>query len=276
MIPYPNISPIALSLGPVKIHWYGIMYLTTFLIAYYLIPIFFKEKKIPINKDTVSDLLLTSLIGVVFGGRLGYILFYQLPFYLGHPLDMFKIWEGGMSFHGGMLGVILGFILFARKNKIKLYQLTDAIIPIIPIGIFLVRIGNFINAELYGRITNSTICMRFPTDPLNCRYPSQLIEALLEGAILFIILFFARTAQQSCPLGTAQQSCPLGEKIKTPGVLSWLFIGLYGLFRFFAEFFREPDVQIGYLWNTITLGQTFSILMITTGIIGICFAKRRR
>lgn len=250
MLPYPNISPIALSLGPVKIHWYGIMYLLTFVIAYYLIPIFFKEKKIPTDKDTVADLLLISLLGVILGGRLGYILFYQLPLYLQRPLDAFKIWEGGMSFHGGMLGVILGLIIFARKRKIKLYQLTDAIIPIIPIGIFLVRIGNFINAELYGRITNAAICMRFPTDPLNCRYPSQLIEALLEGIVLFAILFFARS------------------KIKTPGVLSWMFIAGYGLLRFFAEFFREPDVQIGYLWNIITLGQIFSVLMVIIGTIG--------
>ena len=251
MIPYPNISPVALSLGPIKIHWYGIMYLATFVIAYYLIPIFFKEKRITTDKDTVANLLLTALLGVILGGRLGYILFYQLPIYLQHPLDIFKIWEGGMSFHGGMLGVILGFILFAKKNKIRLYQLTDAIIPIIPIGIFLVRIGNFINAELYGRISNSMICMRFPTDISNCRYPSQLIEALLEGAILFAILFFART------------------KIQTPGVLSWMFIAGYGFLRFFAEFFREPDVQIGYLWNIITLGQLFSILMAITGTIGI-------
>ncbi len=256
MLPYPNISPIALSLGPVKIHWYGIMYLLTFVIAYYLIPIFFKEKKIPTDKDTVADLLLMSLLGVILGGRLGYILFYQLPLYLHRPLDVFKIWEGGMSFHGGMLGVILGFIIFARKRKIKLYQLTDAIIPIIPIGIFLVRIGNFINAELYGRITNSAICMRFPTDPFNCRYPSQLIEALLEGIVLFAILFFARS------------------KIKTPGVLSWMFIAGYGLLRFFAEFFREPDVQIGYLWNIITLGQIFSILMVITGTIGMIWSLK--
>ncbi len=258
MIPYPNISPIALTLGPVKIHWYGIMYLATFTIAYFLIPIFFKEKKLPINKDTVSDLLLISLIGVVLGGRLGYILFYQLPFYLGHPLDMLKIWEGGLSFHGGMLGVILGFALFARKNKIKLYGLSDAIIPIVPIGIFLVRIGNFINAELYGRITNSSICMRFPTDPSNCRYPSQLIEAALEGVVIFFILFSLR------------------KKIRTPGILSWLFIGLYGLLRFCAEFFREPDIQIGYLAGNLTEGQYFSVCMIIASIIGIYFTKKRR
>lgn len=251
MLPYPNISPVALNLGPAKIHWYGIMYLATFLIAYLLIPKFFKEKNIPTNKDTVADLLLMSLLGVILGGRLGYVLFYQLPLYLQRPIDVLKIWEGGMSFHGGMLGVILGFILFAKKNNIKLYQLTDAIIPIIPIGIFLVRIGNFMNGELYGRVTNSAICMRFPTDIFNCRYPSQLIEALLEGAILFTILFFAR------------------KKIQTPGVLSWMFIAGYGFLRFFAEFFREPDVQIGYLWNIITLGQLFSVTMILVGTTGI-------
>lgn len=261
MLTYPNISPVALALGPIKIHWYGITYLLTFLVAYLLIPYFFKEKKIPTNKDLVADLLLASLLGVVIGGRLGYILFYQLPFYLENPLDMLKIWEGGLSFHGGMLGVIIGLFFFAKKRakpEVPFYQLTDAVIPIVPIGIFLVRIGNFINAELYGRITQSPICMRFPTDPSNCRYPSQLIEAALEGALLFTIIFFLR------------------NKIKTTGILSWIFIMGYATLRLFAEFFREPDIQIGYLWGNLTQGQYLSFIMIVAGTIGIYFTKKRR
>lgn len=261
MLTYPNISPIALSLGPVKIHWYGIAYLLTFAIAYLLIPVFFKEKKIPSSKDLIADLLLASLLGVVIGGRLGYILFYQLPFYLKNPLNMLKIWEGGLSFHGGMLGVIIGLYFFAKKRAkpaISFYQLTDAIIPIVPIGIFLVRIGNFINAELYGRITESPICMRFPTNPSNCRYPSQLIEAASEGALLFIIIFLIR------------------NKIKTPGILSWIFILGYAGLRFLAEFFREPDIQIGYLWGNLTQGQYLSLIMIAAGAIGIYFTKKKR
>lgn len=254
MIPYPHISPIALAVGPVRIYWYGIAYLVTFLIAYLFIPKFLKEKKIKMDKDFMVDLLLNGLLGVILGGRLGYILFYQLPYYAAHPLNMMKVWEGGMSFHGGMLGVILGLLLFARKRKLHFYTLTDAIVPIIPIGIFIVRVGNFINAELYGRITSSWICMKFPTDLSNCRYPSQLIEAILEGVLPFIIIYTLRN-----------------KTAKRKGLLSWLFILVYGIMRCIGELFREPDRQIGYIFQIFTEGQILSLLMIV--IAGIAIKK---
>lgn len=254
---FPDISPIAFSIGNVDVRWYGLMYLLTFVIGYFLIRFFAKERKLSaFNNEFISDLILTILIGVVLGGRLGYILFYNLPYYLSQPSDIIKVWNGGMSFHGGMLGVILGLIVFAKIKKISLYKITDTIIPIIPIGIVLVRIGNFINAELYGRITTSPFCVNFPTDPDNCRYPSQLIQAFLEGWCTFLVLFFLR------------------KKIKTPGMLSWLFILSYGVFRFIGEFFREPDIQIGFLPGHLTQGQYFSIVMVIAAIIGMYLTKK--
>ncbi len=244
---FPNISPIAVSFGAIQIRWYGIMYLLTFIIGYFLIGYFAKERKAKIDQDFTGDIILSSLIGVVLGGRLGYILFYNLPYYLSNPTDVFKIWNGGMSFHGGMLGVILGLFILSKIRKTPLYTISDTIVPIIPIGIVLVRIGNFINAELYGRITTSSFCYYFPTDLENCRYPSQLIQALLEGLFTFFIIFFLR------------------KKIKTPGVLSWLFIVTYGALRFIGEFFREPDPQIGLLPGSLTEGQYFSIIMLLVG-----------
>lgn len=258
MLPYPSIDPIALQIGPIAIRWYGLMYLTTFLIGYFLVQKFIKERGIKTDKNFVSDIILTMLIGVVGGGRLGYILFYNLPSYIEHPANILKVWEGGMSMHGGILGVIIALTIFSKIKKISLYEVADLVIPIIPLGVALVRIGNFINAELYGRVTDSPICMKFPTDPENCRYPSQLIQFLLEGVLVFIIIYALR------------------NRIKTPGVLSWLFLLLYSIFRFIAEFFREPDPQIGYLWNGATLGQIFSILIIIISVAGIIFAKRKK
>ncbi len=254
---FPDISPIAFSIGEIDVRWYGLMYLLSFVIGYFLIKFFVKERKVKFSSDFISDLLLTILIGVILGGRLGYILFYNLPYYLSNPADIVQIWNGGMSFHGGMLGVILGLIILAKIKKVSLYTITDTIIPAVPIGIILVRIGNFINAELYGRITDSAFCFNFPTDPNNCRYPSQLINAFLEGFCTFLILFLLR------------------KKIKTPGILSWLFILCYGAFRFIGEFFREPDLQIGYYFDILTQGQIFSIIMIVVALIGIKLTHKK-
>lgn len=254
---FPNINPVAFSLGDIQVRWYGVTYLLTFLIAYLLIGFFAKERKLKLNGDLISDIVFAGLVGVVLGGRIGYMLFYNLPYYLSNPVDAIKIWNGGMSFHGGMLGVILALFIFAKVKKLPFYSITDTIVPIVPLGIILVRIGNFINAELYGRITTSPICINFPTDPANCRYPSQLIQAGLEGFVTFLVVFFLR------------------KKIKTPGLLSWVFILAYGALRFVGEFFREPDLQIGFLPGGLTEGQYFSILMITAALIGIYFTKKK-
>lgn len=257
MLPYPSINPIALQLGPLAIRWYGVMYLITFVVGYFFVKKFLRERNWKVDKNFLSDITLTMLLGVVLGGRLGYILFYNLPVYLKNPLDILKVWEGGMSFHGGVLGVIIALAILAKIKKISLYKLADLVIPIIPLGVALVRIGNFINGELYGRITNSVICIKFPTDPENCRYPSQLIQFFLEGVVLFIIIYILR------------------NKIEKPGVLSWLFLLFYSVFRFIGEFFRQPDPQIGYLFLGATLGQIFSILIIIVALVGIKLRYRQ-
>ncbi|MBU1954307.1 prolipoprotein diacylglyceryl transferase, partial [Patescibacteria group bacterium] len=195
-----------------------------------------------------------TILGVLLGGRLGYILFYNLGFYLENPLKIFAIWEGGMSFHGGLLGVTIALLLFVHFKKINLWRVSDAITGFVPLGVMFVRIGNFINGELYGRIADK-FCIYFPTDPSNCRYPSQLLQAFLEGLILFLILQF------------------IAYKNPKQGIVSCLFLILYGLFRIIAEFFRQPDPQIGFLWDGITQGQLLSVLMVIAGII-LLFATK--
>lgn len=234
------------------------MYPLTFTIGYFLVQKFLREKKWEVSKNFVPDLVLTMLLGVVLGGRIGYILFYDLPIYIAHPANIVKVWQGGMSMHGGILGVVIALSIFAKVKKISLYKVADLVIPIVPLGVALVRLGNFINAELYGRVTNSKFCMVFPTDPAHCRYPSQLIQFALEGVVVFVIIYALR------------------NKIKTPGILSWLFLILYSIFRFIAEFFREPDAQIGYLWNGATLGQILSIIVIAISLGGIWIIKRKK
>jgi phosphatidylglycerol:prolipoprotein diacylglycerol transferase len=251
MLPYPHINPVIINIGPIAIHWYGLMYLLTFAIGYFLLGKFIKERNIKADKDFIADFMLTMLLGVVLGGRIGYILFFNFEFYLSHLSEILSIWKGGMSFYGGALGVIIALSIFAKVKKMSLYEIADIVIPIIPIGIFLVRIGNFINAELYGRVTESQFCMIFPSDPTHCRYPSQLIEAFLEGLIVLLIIY------------------PLRKKIKKPGVLSWLFLASYGFFRFFAEFFREPDAHIGFVWTYFTRNQIFSIITVVVALTGI-------
>ncbi|HIJ60330.1 MAG TPA: prolipoprotein diacylglyceryl transferase [Nitrospirae bacterium] len=250
MIEYPNISPEILKIGPFAIRWYGLMYLIGFMCSYLLVRFLLKERKIKYDKDFVESLFSYLIIGLLIGARLGYVIFYNLSHYLQHPLEIFAIWYGGMSFHGGLIGAVIGGILFCKKFRIDFWQTSDIIILTAPIGIGLGRIGNFINAELYGRPTNSPLAMIFPTDPLRIpRHPSQLYEFFFEGVVLFIILWSIR------------------NKNLPKGAITSLFIGLYGVFRFFIEFFREPDGHIGYFFGFITLGQILCILMIITAFI---------
>lgn len=244
MLPYPSIDPVALKLGSIEIHWYGIMYLIAFILGALIFKKLAKEKKLNLSSDLLSDIVLGGVLGVILGGRLGYILFYNLPFYLSSPLNIFKIWEGGMSFHGGLIGVIIALFAVSKKRKMPFYRITDLVVVAAPLGLFFGRIGNFINGELYGRITDSPLCMVFPSDPENCRYPSQLFHALGEGLILFLIMYTLR------------------KKFRKEGILSWTFALLYGVFRFIEEMFREPDPQIGYYFGLLTQGQIFSIIMI--------------
>lgn len=246
MLPYPNINPEIVNIGGLGIRWYGLMYVLAFGASILLVKKFFSERKIYVSSEFLTDLVLAVLLGVLIGGRLGHVLTSHQSFYFSNPLEILKIWKGGMGFFGGVIGVSIAVYIFSRIQKISFYKIIDLIIPCVPLGIAFVRIGNFINGELYGRITKSAFCMYFPDDPRNCRYPSQLIQFALEGVVLFLILFFLR------------------KKKFEPGVLSWLFVLLYGIFRFIAEFFREPQPeQFSFYW--LTFSQILSIIMIIVG-----------
>ena len=257
---YPEINPVALALGPFKIHWYGLMYLLGFGVGWRLGLLRAKTKS-DWNHDRVSDLLFFAVCGVVLGGRIGYMLFYDLPGFLAQPWRLVMVWQGGMSFHGGLIGVILAMVLFARKSKLRFFQVADFVAPIVPIGLFFGRIGNFINGELWGKITDSPLGM-WVYDPylqrLVQKYPTQLLEAMLEGVVLFGILWI------------------YSIKSRPEGATSGLFLFCYGIFRIFVEFFRMPDAQLGYLlWNWVTMGQILSLPMVVFGAGFMIWAYRK-
>lgn len=241
-------NPVIFQIGPFTAHWYGFMYALSFILGYFYIYKSRLGKRLNLSDKEKDNFLVVIILGVILGGRLGYILFYNLEFYLQHPEKIFAVWEGGMSFHGGLLGVGLGVLLFAARKKLEILKMTDVITSFAPLGVMFVRIGNFINGELYGRIADN-FCIHFPTDPANCRYPSQLFQAFLEGLVLFLLLQF------------------IARKNPKPGFISGLFLLLYGLFRIVGEFFRQPDPQIGFLWGGITQGQLLSSFMILGGIL---------
>ena len=248
----PILDPIIFQIGPLAIRWYSLAYVAGIILAWLLIKYFNKQNKVFDEKKVSDDFFMYGILSIILGGRLGYIIFYGLPFYLKHPIDIFKIWEGGMSFHGGLIGVILGSYLLCKKHKINFFSFTDLLVIAIPIGLFFGRIANFINLELYGRITTSKIGIVFPNAGNTPRHPSQLYEAALEGLLLFIILF----------------SLAKFTKIKNyKGCLSGIFLIGYGISRFTVEFFREPDIQIGYIMKYFTLGQLLTIPLIITGTI---------
>lgn len=261
------LNPIAIQLGPIAIHWYGLMYLFTFIFAFLFLKYSRAGKALPLEENQKDNLLISAILGIIVGGRLGYILFYNLPFYLQNPAKMLALWEGGLSFHGGLIGTIIAIWLYlhfhnkkrraAKQDIIRLLQIGDVAVLIAPIGILLGRIGNFINAELYGRISeNNQFCVNFPSDPVYCRYPSQLFEAAGEGILLFAILYTLSRVTKI---------------LKSPGQLSATFLLLYGLIRTFLEYYREPDAQIGYLlggpgfFQGLSLGQLLSLI---TALLG--------
>lgn len=257
-----NLNPVLMHLGPLQIRWYGVMYALSFIIGYYLICYLAPKRGIPLDSDGVAELIIYLAAGVLFGGRLGYVLFYNLPYYLQHPVQIVAVWDGGMSFHGGLIGVTLAGLLFSRKTGISFWSLTELVVPVAPLGLFFGRLGNFINGELWGRPSNVPWAMIFPRAPLVHgmmvpRHPSQLYEAILEGLVLFTILWI------------------LARKPRPKGLLLGTFLILYGLFRCFVEFFRQPDAQLGYIGGVITMGQILSIPMILIGIGIIVWAFRR-
>jgi phosphatidylglycerol:prolipoprotein diacylglycerol transferase len=259
MLTYPNIDPVAISIGPLSIHWYGLMYLVGFTIAYYLMLHRAKQANSGWTKDQVGDLIFYSAMGVVLGGRCGYVLFYNFDKFLSDPLWLFAVWEGGMSFHGGLLGVALAVFLFARRYKKSFYNVTDFGTPMVPIGLLTGRLGNFIGGELWGRTTDVPWAMVFPKGGPLARHPSQLYEMALEGFVLLAIMWL------------------YSNKPRPTMAVSGVFLVGYGAFRFFVEFFREPDSHIGYdLLGSITRGQILCIPMILFGTAIIYLGYKRQ
>ena len=255
---FPHIDPVFLSIGPLQFRWYGLMYVLAFIATYFIIRSEVKRKQIALSHDDVADLVFYGAMGVVLGGRIGYILFYNLGFYLANPLKLFAVWEGGMSFHGGFLGVALAFLLYARRKKIPFLAITDMAALCTPVGLGLGRIGNFINGELYGRPTNVPWGIVFPGSDGVPRHPSQLYEAFLEGVVLFFIVRF------------------VSKRTTANGVTTCALCAGYGLFRFSVEFFRQPDAQVGLFLGQLSMGQLLSLPMFITGIIAALWLSRRQ
>ena len=249
MLSFPNIDPVAISLGPIDIRWYGVMYLLGFTIAWVLARYRIRQGYMKMSKQQLSDLVFYIALGAVLGGRIGYVLFYQFPVFIDHPLILFKIWEGGMSFHGGLVGVIASAYVFARRLKVRFFTLIDFVAPLIPPGLGLGRIGNFIGGELWGRVTDVPWAMVFPHVDHLPRHPSQLYQAMLEGVILFVILWW------------------FSSKRPPPMTVSGMFLLFYGSFRFLVEFFREPDQHIGTVaLDWLSMGQLLSLPMMGLGL----------
>ena len=249
MLEYPAIDPVAFSLGPLKVHWYGLMYLLGFLGAWQLALKRSSRPWSPLRRPQIEDLIVYGAFGVILGGRFGYVMFYNLDRWLSDPLWLLRVWEGGMSFHGGLLGVIVAVWLYGRKVNQPFLAITDFAAPLGPIGLGLGRIGNFIGQELWGRPTDSGFGMVFPNDPQQLpRHASQLYEAVLEGLVLFAVLFW------------------FSLKPRPRGVISGLFLILYAVFRFVVEFAREPDSHIGFdLFGWMTRGQLLCLPMLALG-----------
>lgn len=266
VLPFPQIDPVIFSIGPLAVHWYGLAYVAGILFAWWYARRLAATSRLwahgqpAMSVADIDDFVVWAAIGVVAGGRIGYVLFYDLARFLADPVEIVRIWSGGMSFHGGILGVILAMILFARARGIAIWSLFDTIAASVPVGLFLGRLANFVNAELWGRPTDVAWAFVFPTDPEQVpRHPSQLYEAALEGLVLFAVLAWLVWAR---------------GKLKRRKYVSGVFIAGYGLSRIVVEFFRMPDVQIGYLAGTgwLTMGMVLSLPMVLVGIWAIATA----
>lgn len=245
-----NINPIMFELFSIKLYWYGFMYALSFIIIDYLIVTASKNKKIILSKDQAEKFTIVILIFAILGGRIGYILFYDFNYYSSNIIKVFYLWEGGMSFHGGLIGVAVGAFYLANQNALKFFEIADIVCLYAPIGLFFGRVGNFINSELYGIKTSGSWGVVFPVIDSYPRHPSMLYEALLEGVILFIILFI------------------INQKKVFAGIISGYFLLFYGIFRFFVEFVRLPDAHIGYIYyDWVTMGQLLTIPMLIIGLI---------
>ncbi len=259
MLEFPAINPVLLSLGPLQIRWYGLMYVIGFSAAYILVSHQAKKfgwKQLLLHLDNLN---LALIVGVVVGGRLGYVLLYNPAHYLSHPLEIPATWSGGMSFHGGLLGALTGGFLYCRRHGLDPWKVADLFIVTVPVGLFFGRLGNFINGELYGRTTSVPWAMRFPDGGPLPRHPSQLYEAGLEGLLLFLILWSLK-AKPWQPATPPAKPWPHGSMLA-------LFLALYGGCRFLVEFVREPDAQIGFIVMHFSMGQLLCALMIAAGAL---------
>jgi len=264
-LPFPNIDPVLFSIGPFSVRWYALAYIAGILGGWLYARTIIRSQKLwggpaPLTVADYDDFILWVTLGIIFGGRLGYILFYNAGHYVAHPLDVFKLWNGGMSFHGGFLGCVLAVVLFARLRRIPWLSLGDITCAVAPIGLFLGRVANLVNGELWGRVTDVPWAVVFPGTAAGGlpRHPSQLYEALLEGLVLFVLLALLMR---------------LGA-LRRPGTVIGVFALGYGVARFFCEFFREPDVQLGFLWGGLTMGMLLSLPLMLAGIAFLWAARR--
>ena len=263
MLVHPQFNPVALELGPLQVHWYGLMYLLAFLQFWWL-----GKKRMAshaefgLDEKALDDLMFWGVLGVIVGGRLGQVLFYEPAYYFNHPVEILKVWKGGMSFHGGFLGVLLAMTWFAHRRNMRWLSITDFIAPLVPLGLMFGRIGNFINGELWGRVADPELPwgMVFPQvmDGAVPRHPSQIYQALGEGLLLFIILWL------------------YAKKTRPTGAVSAVFLIGYGAFRFIAEYFREPDHGIFGISTVVSMGQWLSLPMIIAGVLLFAWTQRKK
>ena len=256
---FPNIDPVAISIGPLKVHWYGIMYLVAFTGGWYLGRVRARKPQSGWHPDEVGDILFYIALGVILGGRIGYVIFYNFSSFLENPVMLLEIWKGGMSFHGGLIGVIIAMWLFGRKTNRNFFTVSDFIAPLIPLGYGAGRIGNFIGGELWGKVTDVPWGMVFPRAGMEPRHPSQLYQAFLGGLVIFTILWL------------------YSKKPKPTMAVSGMFLLCFGIYRFTIEFFRQPDAHLGYLaFGWLTMGQVLSAPMVALGLFLIWFAYKHQ
>jgi phosphatidylglycerol---prolipoprotein diacylglyceryl transferase len=264
-IPFPDLDPVLITIGPFAIRWYALAYIFGILLGWVYARALIRDernwgKPAPLTVEDFDDFILWVTLGIILGGRTGYILFYNLPHFIAHPLEIFQVWNGGMSFHGGFLGCVVAVIGFAIARKLPVLSLGDLTCAVAPIGLLLGRLANFVNGELWGRQTDVPWAMIFPRAGPIPRHPSQLYEAGLEGLVLLVVLALMVRA----------------GALRRPGLILGAFSALYAVMRSFCEFFREPDLQLGFLWGGMTMGMLLSIPLFIAGALLIAFALRRQ
>ena len=265
ILPYPEINPVLISIGPLAVRWYALAYIVGILAGWYYARIIIASSKLwggsaPFTVTDFDDFIIWITLGIIIGGRAGYVLFYNLPHFAARPLEIFALWTGGMSFHGGIIGCITVTVAFALRRGIPVLSLGDVTLAVCPIGLFLGRLANFVNGELWGRVTDVPWAMVFPSGGPFPRHPSQLYEAALEGLLLLAVL------------GVMVRFGAL----KRPGLVTGTFAVGYGMLRIFCEFFREPDAQLGFLWGGLTMGMLLSIPLIIAGLVALGYAFARQ